>query len=235
MRGKHRSGGVSKRRWREALTRLKNHSFNYVKKEFGGKGLPALEFLSTRFLGATEIIIRSDVRVGSIVIRGSGATAVMTSSKLLERGPQRILKVETFEGDVVEIPIGTPPEEGFHITQVGLYGMKCTCEDAVMTAARADREFLEGLREAGVEQVSPLLTYPIFSRFAICKHTLALIAYLMAGGVLSLRSRTLRDTLKIALVGAALKAGGKELVGKEGILTTYYLILRRASNASIIT
>lgn len=232
---KPRNDTMSRRKWRETLTRLRKYAYTYIRNEFGTEGRPALEFLSMRFSGAGEIIIRSDIKVGSVVIRDAGAMAVMASSKLLEKGPQRILKVRTFEGDVVEIPIGTPPEEGFHVTQVGPYGMKCTCEDAVMTSSKADKEFFEGLREAGVEQVSPLLTFPLFSRFVLCKHTLALLAYLMAAGNLSLRSRVLRETLKIALIGAALRAGGRQLVGKDRILATYYMILKRAGSASFIT
>jgi hypothetical protein len=115
------------------------------------------------------------------------------------------------------VPVGSTSDEEFHITQVGPYGIKCTCEDAVMTASKADREFIKALRESGIYEVPPTLVFPLFSRFVVCKHTLALLSYLVAARILSLKNPNLRRTLKLALIGALLKSAGSEGVS-EGLL-----------------
>ncbi len=205
---------VSPQEWVRALRRVEK-SLLTISREWSSKEL--LEFLRVRVGGAAEIIARSDEKIGSIIIKGSGATAIIASTKFLEKRPVRLVKVITPDGEELRVPVGSAVDEEFHITQVGPYGMKCTCEDAVMTASRADREFIRALREAGIHEIPPTLVFPLFSRFVICKHTLAILSYLVAARVLSLKDLNVRRTLKLALVGALLKSAGSDEVG-EGLL-----------------
>ncbi|MCD6324594.1 MAG: hypothetical protein J7L55_05770 [Desulfurococcales archaeon] len=213
---------VTKAEWRRALREVQG----FLADELRGWGSADLkDFVRVRVSGALEVIVRSDEKVGSIIIRGAGGTAIIASSRFLRGGAHRLVKVETPDGYEVKIPVGVPSGEGFHVTQVGAYGMKCTCQDSVMTASKADREFIDALKELGLTEYLSSLVFPLFSRFVICKHTLALMSYLIASGVLTLEDPEVRRTLKLALIGAALKSMGHKDLGNGKVFEALKLLL----------
>ena len=207
--------------WRSSLLRLRRYLLWYARRYYGR---PVADFLKVRFQGASEIIRRSSARVLSTIVKGSGVTIIFASSKVLEEGPERLIKVRNLNGTVVELPLGVTAEEAYHITQVGCYGLKCTCTDALMTASKADRLFLEGLKRYGVKRVD--VPTPVFTRFVICKHTLAAAAYALTLGVIPYDSKVFRETLKLGVLAAALRVRGLEGISKRKLMSSYVRILR---------
>ncbi len=213
---------VTPNEWRKALKKVKKLVIDEVK---GWASNELYDFIKVRFSGASKIVIKASDKIGSIIIKDEGATAVIASTKFLEKGPLRLVRVSTPDGIEVRIPIGVPPEEGFHVTQVGPYGMKCTCKDAVMTASKADREFVKAVRALGFEELPRSLVFPLFSRFVLCKHTVVILAYLIAAGVIDIKSADLSKTLTLTTLGAALKVMGAELVPKKEVIKALKLLL----------
>lgn len=222
MSEENQGSSVTPKEWRKALKNVKKLVIDEVR---GWASNELYDFIRVRFTGASRIVVKASDKVGSIIIKGEGATAVIASTKFLEKGPLRIVKVSTPDGIEVKIPVGIPPDEGFHITQVGPYGMKCTCEDAIMTASKADREFIKAVKALGFEELPSPIVFPLFSRFVLCKHTIALLAYLIAAGIIDIRSPHLRKTLALATIGAALKVMGADGLPKEEVNKTLKLLL----------
>jgi len=220
--GENQETSVTPKKWRGALGEVRRLVIDEIK---GWTSDELYDFIRLRFSGALKIIVRASDKVGSIIIKGEGATAIIASTEFLEKGPLRLVKVLTPDGVEVRIPIGIPPEEGFHVTQVGPYGMKCTCEDAVMTASRADREFVKALKALGFEELPKPLILPLFSRFVLCKHTISLLSYLIAAGIIDYRSADLRRTLTLSTLGAALRVMGAEGIPEEVLKRSLKLLL----------
>ncbi len=207
--------------WRSNLLKLRRYILWYAKKYYGKS---VADFLRDRFQGTSEIIRRSSARVLSTIVKGSGVTVIFASTKVLKEGPERLIKVRSFNGEVIELPLGVTAEEAYHITQVGCYGLKCTCTDALMTASKADRLFLEGLRRCGVKRVD--VPTPLFTRFVICKHTLAAAAYALTLGIIPYDSRVFREVLKLSILAAALRVHGLEGISKRKLMSSYIRIVR---------
>lgn len=214
-----RAGEVSE--WRSSLFKIRRYVLWYARKYYDRS---VADFLKVRFQGASEIIRRSSARVLSTIVKGSGVTIIFASSRVLEEGPERIVKVRSLDGRVVELPLGVSAEEAYHITQVGCYGLKCTCTDALMTASKADRLFLEGLRRYDVKRVD--VPTPIFTKYVICKHTLATAAYALTLGVIPYDSKVFREVLKLGVLAAALRVHGLEGISKRKLVYSYLRILR---------
>gem|GEM_PF-4264780 len=215
----------TKKVWMKHLVRMRKHLSSIIDQEFPSIKIKIEDYLSQRFLGAKEIIIRSDIRFSSLVLKGNSAVALMASTKLLEKGPERIIRLKTYQGEEIELSVGTPPEESFHITQVGPYGFKCTCEDAIMLASKADREFVEGLKRAGILNLSPVISFPLFSRYILCKHTIALLALLLASKKITFRNKEFKKSLKLSLFGIALRVSETGEIEASKFVEIYYSLL----------
>ena len=203
------------------MLRLRRYLLWYARRYYGRL---VADFLKTRFMGASEIIRRSSVRVLSIIIKESGVTVIFASSKVLEEGPERLIRVRSLNGSIIELPIGVPAEKAYHITHVGPYGLKCTCTDALITASKADKIFLEELRRYGFKRVD--VPTPVFTKYVICKHTLAAASYALALGVISHESRLFKEVMKLSVLATALRVQELESINKRKLMTSYLKILR---------
>ncbi len=178
----------------QVLDRLAAILYTLVDKYFNGD--PALKnYIAKRIEGAREVLAKKwRIRL----VRGLGPSsyrAVIASSKYVEARPPRKILVKTLTGGVVEVEEGTPVEQLVHFTEVSPWMLRCTCPDAVYTASKADTIAMK-LR---------LTRAPVFHRYSLCKHTLALLAKLAAEGRLSLENPWLRKTLVKALLAAYIK------------------------------
>ncbi|MEM1601518.1 MAG: hypothetical protein QW339_06080 [Sulfolobales archaeon] len=125
-----------------------------------------------------------------------------------KQGILRLLQGRRHGSEVVKIPTYL---RDFYITQVGPYGVKCTCDDALITSSKADKTLINiaGSLEVGL---SDLRTLPISSKYVICKHTLALTSLLARLGVVRLDDPRFLRTLKFGVLILALR---------EGLITPY--------------
>ena len=208
-------------RWSSELLWLRRYLAPYVKRYYGEK---VFTYVIKRFEGAYEVILRSRLRVSSTIPKGSGVAMVLVSSRALEEGPERVIRVRTLSGDVVEVVLGTPLEESYHVVQVGPYGLKCTCRDALMLASRADSEFIAAAKLYGIKRFE--LQTPLFTKYVLCKHTLAAAAYALASNVLSRDLKVFREVLKLSALGAALRVLGGSGVRRSAVIRSYNVMLR---------
>jgi len=208
-------------RRRGSLLELRRYVLWYARRYYGRS---VADFLRVRFQGASEILRRYSTRVASTVVRGSGITVIFTSSKMLKEGPERIVRVRGFDGEVIELVKGVAAEEAFHITQVGCYGLKCTCTDALITASKADKLFVEGLRMYGVRRLD--VPTPIFTKYVICKHTLATAAYATSLGIIPKDSKVFKEVLKLGVLATALRVNGLEGISRRTLNQAYLKVLR---------
>ena len=218
---------ISSEKWMKELLDLKKRLGRYVKRYYGPE---VYEALMRRFNGALDIIRHSKERVLSVSVRGSGIVMIIASSKGLEEGFERVVKERSFEGYIIEKAIGVPAEEAYHIVQVGPYGLKCTCIDSLMTSIKADREFITGLRSLMRRFDIPT---PIFTKYVLCKHTLAALSYGIAAGVVDRDSRVLKEILKLSVKALVLRVKGREGLSKKTLLRMYNLLLRLSKGLPI--
>jgi len=211
---------ISSEKWVKELLDLKKRLGRYVKRYYGSE---VYEALMRRFRGALDIIRHSKERVLSVSVRGSGIVMIIASSKGLEEGFERIVRERSFEGYVIEKAIGVPAEEAYHIVQVGPYGLKCTCIDSLMTSIKADKEFIIGLRNLVRKFDIPT---PIFTKYVLCKHTLAALSYGIAAGVIDRNSRMLNEILRLSVKALVLRIKGHEGLSSRTLLRMYNLLLR---------
>jgi len=207
--------------WVDNLLELRRYLLWYARTYYGRS---TAEFLKVRLSGAEKIITRSSIRVLSAVPRGCGVTMLVASTKSVEEGAERIVKVRALNGSVIEVSLGVPAEEAFHVTQVGCYGMKCTCVDAVLTASKADKLFLRGLKSCGIRRVD--VPTPIFTKYVVCKHTLAAASYSLTLGTIPKDSQLFREVLKLSVLASALRTQGLEAVECRTLERAYMKILR---------
>ena len=211
---------VDRSAWIKELLRLRRKLCRYVRRYYG---IEAYEALLKRFSGALDII-RDSRRISSIIVRGSSVTMIVVSSKGVEEGVERVVIERSLHGgELIERRVGVPLEEAYHVVQVGAYGMKCTCTDAVMTASRADREFERRLRGLIRRLDMPM---PIFTKYVLCKHTLAALAYAFAAGVIKSDSRVINEVIKLAVKALILRVKGGDSLSKSTILRMYKTLLR---------
>lgn len=197
MAEKVAAGAPGFRSEHEALEAVIRALISMVRSEF--KSSPRLEsFVQKRASGAREVLKRK--RTTTLV--ADEVRERVLSSKGVEMGEPRVVKVRTLDGRTVEVRSGAPEEEAFHVTHVSRFRMKCTCWDAVRTASVADRRLERILRERGLVARSSI---PPFSRYVLCKHTLASLAKGLYEGVLDLDDVHLASTLRLALFAAYLK------------------------------
>lgn len=184
----------------DALRVLYNLTMKLVKDEFEGN-VKMREYLEKRFMGAYEVLKRhSTARVTEYELCNT-----ILSSKAMEEGVERKVKMKTLEGKDTAITVGVPAEEAFHHTRVSKFRFKCTCQDAIFLATEADSKFhqilINNLKKAYEASY-------FFSKYVICKHTLASMAKALKNNVISIDEDFL-NTLRIALFAVYLKTNEK--------------------------
>ncbi|MEM1664347.1 MAG: hypothetical protein QXN90_02885 [Zestosphaera sp.] len=185
---------VSITEWRSSLERLGEVLIN-MSREAGLEGLTSS--LSKRLKSASELL--GTERLKALIIKNEHALAFIATST---EDVKKFVSVKTQTG-LIRIPVY--PRD-FYVTQVGPYGIKCTCEDALMTSAKADNTLVSIARalEANFSEMRPL---PISSRYVICKHTLALASLLNRLGIVRLEDYRFMKVLKLSVVVLALREG----------------------------
>ncbi|MEM4427698.1 MAG: hypothetical protein QW036_02985 [Zestosphaera sp.] len=185
---------VSITEWRSNLERLGEVLIN-MSREAGLEGLTSS--LSKRLKSASELL--GTERLKALIIKNEHALAFIATST---EDVKKFVSVKTQTG-LIRIPVY--PRD-FYVTQVGPYGIKCTCEDALMTSAKADNTLVSIARalEANFSEMKPL---PISSRYVICKHTLALASLLNRLGIVRLEDYRFMKVLKLSVVVLALREG----------------------------
>lgn len=182
----------------EALNQVKTTLLAVVKEEFDNNQR-LVDFIAKRVSGAREVIGR---RRRTHLIDGE-VRELLPSSKAVERGLPRRVKVKTFNGEEVYVAFGVPEEEAYHTTSVSRYRMKCTCWDSIRTSSTADRKLARMIELLEVGGAPPQAT--AFSKYIICKHTVASLAKAIYVGQLELGDEELLNTLRLALLGAYLR------------------------------
>lgn len=218
---------ISSEKWMKELLDLKKRLSRYVRRYYGPE---VYEALMRRFSSALDIIRYSKERVLSVSVRGSGIVMIIASSKGLEEGFERIVRERSFESYIIEKAVGVPAEEAYHIVQVGPYGLKCTCIDSLMTSIKADKEFITSLR--GLMRRFDIPT-PIFTKYVLCKHTLAALSYGIAAGVIDRKSRIFKEILKLSVKALVLRVKGHEGLSKRTLLRMYNTLLRLSKGLPI--
>ncbi|MEM3964450.1 MAG: hypothetical protein QW584_01840 [Thermofilaceae archaeon] len=182
----------------EALNQVKATLLAMVKEEFGNNQR-LVDFVVKRVSGAREVIGR---RRRTHLFDGE-VRELLPSSKAVERGLPRRVKVKTFDGEEVYVALGVPEEEAYHVTSVSRYRMKCTCWDSIRTSSAADRRLADVVELLDADRAPPQAT--AFSKYIICKHTVASLARAVYVGQLELNDEELLNTLRLALLGAYLR------------------------------
>ena len=212
---------IERSKWLEELFKLRRRLCRYVRRYYGNE---VYEALAKRFSGAADIVRNYGVRVSSVTIKGSSVVMVVVSTKGIEEGVERIVVERALSnGELVERRIGAPLEEAYHIVQVGPYGLKCTCTDALITTSKADKEFEHRLRGLIKRMEVP---QPIFTKYVICKHTLAALSYALAAGVLKPNSKILNEILKLAIKALVMRVKGANALSNSTVLRMYKVLLR---------
>lgn len=180
------------REWRESLERLGVLLVGMAKE----LGLPdVIPYIVKRVHGASELL--SGDRFEVLMIKSEGGVAFITV------GADEIRKHTAKSNSGVGAAAYL---REFYVTQVGPYGIKCTCDDALITSSRADNAILSLARilEIDLSEARPL---PITSRHILCKHTLALVSLFTALHILNLEDPRLIHTLKLGVIALALREG----------------------------
>lgn len=185
---------ISINEWRISLEELGGVLVS-ISREVGLEGLAST--LSKRLKSASELL--GTERLKALVIKNEHALAFIATGT---EDVKKFVSVRTQTG-LIRIPVY--PRD-FYVTQVGPYGIKCTCEDALMTSAKADNA-LVGIARALEADFSEMKPLPISSKYVICKHTLALISLLNKLGVVRLEDRRFMKVLKLSVVVLALREG----------------------------
>lgn len=186
-----------------------------------GSALPIREWKeSLEKLEALLIDIAKDLELPDVI--PSIIKRLRSASELLSGDRFEVLIVKS-EGGMAFITVGTDEMRrhiaksssesrtathvrDFYITHAGPYGIKCTCEDALITSSKADNTILNLARTLEID-LSDARSLPIASRHILCKHTLALVSLFTALNILDLEDPRLIHTLKLGVIALALREG----------------------------
>ncbi|MEM4854978.1 MAG: hypothetical protein QXE75_06135, partial [Sulfolobales archaeon] len=163
----------------EALSQVKATLLTMVKEEFDNNQ-KLIDFIVKRVSGAREVISR---RRQTHLFDGE-VRELFPSSKAVEKGLPRRVKVKTLNGEEMYITLGVPEEEAYHMTSVSRYRMKCTCWDSIYTSSVADGKLANVIKLLDVDRVPMQST--MFSKYIICKHTVASLTRAIYMGQLKL-------------------------------------------------
>lgn len=200
---------ISVTEWGDNLKKL-GETLTNILREIGLESLT--NSLSKRLKGASELL--GTERLKALIIKNEHALAFISASA---EDLKKVVSVRTEKG-LIRIPVY--PRD-FYVTQAGPYGIKCTCEDALMTSSRADNALVNMVRtlETNFSDMRPL---PISSKYIICKHTLALISLLNTLGIVRPEDHRFLRVLRRGLVVLALREGliSQELLKKSEELSS---------------
>ena len=211
--------GVSRdrRRYLERLEEIKK--LMWLAAERLGASTATLSYLNKRFSGAKKILMDFEDRFkGFSTHLREGIKAAVATSKLLERGWERIVKFRTLDGGVVELRFGTPIDESLYFVEISRWRMKCSCPDSVYLSSRADRAAEE------VNELRPFKHY--LYRYTICKHVLAALTVGVAEGILRLDDPILRRSIWLAVARTIMGVEGVEPLRRSRGIEHMVAILR---------
>jgi len=206
----------------EALKVLEQLIDKIIKEDF--KNDPRLrDYVKKRVEGAEEVLRR----VSKDYLTDRELRSTVPSSKVVEKGAPKEVKVRTLDGRETKTVVGATDEDLFYHVYVSRFRFKCTCKDAVMLSSAADRRLKDALQAIGVDRIPTSGMF--FYRYIICKHTLAKIAKAMANpsegvGVVAI-DKEFVDSLKLALFGAYLRSADK--IDPEVVKNAYKLLIKR--------
>lgn len=176
------------------LPKIRDVLTSIASKEFG-RNKKVHDFISRRVEEARNVLRRP----AHYYIRDNYVLAAIPSTQYM-KNPERIEWVVTLDGRrVTARRAGIPLEEGTYSVTVSKYKMTCTCPDSLNTSSAAD---------AAAERLwKGFTTRHSFSRYTLCKHTIATLAVAVATGVVDLADPAMVATLRRAVYGAALREG----------------------------
>ena len=194
------------------LPKIKELLAEIIARDFG-REKRLHDFIARRAEEARNVLRRP----GHYYIREGYVLAAIPSTRYM-KNPERIEWVVPLDGRrVAARRAGVPPEEGVYSVTVSRYKLTCTCPDSLRTASMAD--------SAAESLWKGFTTRHSFSRYTICKHTLAALAVAAATGIVSLPDPVLRTTLRRAVLGAALREGVP--VSRDKLAEVFGLARRR--------
>jgi len=205
----------------EALYVLEQLIDKIIKEDF--KNDPHLrDYVRKRIEGAWEVLRR----VSKDYFTDRELKSVVPSSKAVEKGLPREIKVKTLKGEEIIMSIGADEDEFYHVS-ISRYRFKCGCQDAVILSSIADKRLKEALQTIGVERISS--SGDIFYKYVLCKHTLAKIAKAMVNpeegvGILNI-DKEFVDTLKLSLFAAYLRSTDR--IDPDIVRNIYKLLEKR--------
>jgi len=206
----------------EALKVLDQLIDRIIKDDF--KNDPHLrDYVKKRVEGAEEVLRR----VSKDYLTDRELRSSVPSSKVVEKGVPREVKVKTLDGREAKAVVGATDDELFYHVYVSRFRFKCTCKDAVMLSSIADRRLKDALQAIGVDRIPT--SGMVFYRYVICKHALAKIAKAMANpsegvGIIAV-DKEFVDSLKLALFAAYLRSADK--IDPEVVKNVYKVLVKR--------
>ncbi len=200
------------------LDRLAEYLYELIDRFFPREAPRLREYVRRRVEGAREVLVHAGERMLSFRRLAPNAFIVTLVSSRAAGRPLRIAPryYRTLTGGVERVEREPIDELVYHV-EIGPYALKCTCPDAVFTAAKADRL----LMEAGFP--------PQAYKYVLCKHVLAGLAALWAAGLIDPTKPPLDEALLRALVTAYLATLPP---GKKPRLSRIALVYARGGETS---
>lgn len=177
--------------WLSKLRELEDYLKNFISKELKSSG--GIKSLSRRVLGASEIILTFQDKIEVIVLRSGWGMMFVKASRGSDKG-------------LTHVGLRSL-QPSFYVARVGPYGMKCTCEDSIISSSKAEKTLFTLIKRHNPELLHRLYNTFVTTKYVLCKHTLALASLLLALGVLDLKDEVFRRTLQNSMITLALREG----------------------------
>ncbi|MEM4744598.1 MAG: hypothetical protein QXE70_04265 [Ignisphaera sp.] len=192
----------------EILNQIKKILLTIVEKEFNNNQ-KLIEFVIKRVSGARNVITRQS----KIYLTDEEIREWIPSSKTVDKPLSRRIKFKTLNNEETYIMTRSSDEDYYYMTSVSRYRMKCTCWDSIYTSSIADKKMFNMTKLLNID----IHQHTVFSRYSICKHTIASISRAIHIGYLDINDNELLNTLRLSLLGAYLRIEekpDKELVSR---------------------
>jgi len=161
-------------------------------------GVP--EHIVTKYFKGARDVLK---RIESFEVRNGYVYARILSTEAVRRGKPRSVRVKTLTGEEITVSLGVPLDSAYHYVVVSENIMKCTCQAALRTAAKADKWLEEYLRRHGIQTDLQTL---LFAKHVLCKHTAAVLSKAIASGAVQV-TEILLDNLTLGIAAAAISEG----------------------------
>ncbi|MEM2260940.1 MAG: hypothetical protein QXK24_00670 [Ignisphaera sp.] len=191
----------------EILNQIKKILLTIVKKEFNNNQ-KLIDFVIKRVSGARSVITRQT----KIHLTDDEIREWIPSTKAIE-GLSRRIKIKSLDNKETYIMTRSSEEDYHYMTSVSRYRIKCTCWDSIYTSSIADKKLFNMMKQSDID-IHQHDT--VFSRYSICKHTIASISRAIHMGYLDINDNELLNTLRLSLLGAYLRV--EEKPDKELVL-----------------